>query len=137
MGPVLFFVMVNDLLTEWTDLWKYVDDSTFNESIVPDCNSNLQELLNYIYNWTTLNNMKLNVTKCKELVIDFAKAKRGFPLFIVDGVVVGCVEFACILRLIVQDNMNWNEYVNQIVKKAGKRLSMLRLFKRSNADINI
>ena len=41
--------------TPWKDRWKYVDDTTTTETIGPDCNSNLQELVNYIDNWTTSN----------------------------------------------------------------------------------
>ena len=44
---------------------------------------------------------------------------------------------ARILGLTVQDNMKcMNEHINNIVKKAGKRLYMLRLLKRSNACID-
>ena len=32
--------------------------------------------------------------------------------------------------------MNWNEHVTNVVKKAGKRLYMLRVLKRANADTN-
>ena len=51
--------MINYLLADWKDRWKYVDDTTTTETIGPDCNSNLQDLVNYIDNWTTSNNMKL------------------------------------------------------------------------------
>ena len=45
LGPVLFLVMINDILDEWPDRWKYVDDSTVAKSVMPDCNSKLQELV--------------------------------------------------------------------------------------------
>ena len=32
--------------------------------------------------------------------------------------------------------MNWNEHVINVVKKARKRLYMLRVLKRANADTN-
>jgi hypothetical protein len=38
--------------------------------------------------------------------------------------------------LTVQDNMKWNDHINNIVKQASKRLYMLRLLKRSNARID-
>ena len=65
LGPILFLVMINDLLIDWNNRWKYVDDSTITESITPDINSILQELVDTIYNWTIVNNMKLNISKCK------------------------------------------------------------------------
>ena len=48
LGPILFLIMINDLLADWKDRWKYVDDTTTTETIGPDCNTNLQELVNYI-----------------------------------------------------------------------------------------
>ena len=33
--------------------------------------------------------------------------------------------------------MNWNEHVTNVVKKAGKRLYMLRVLKRANTDTNM
>ena len=135
-GPILFLIMINYLLADWKDRWKHVDDTTTTETIGPDCNSNLQELVNYIDNWTTSNNMKLNIGKCKELVIDFEKKKHCFPPLTVDEVNIERVKSARILGLTVQDNMKWNEHINNIVKKDSKRLYMLSLLKRSNACID-
>ena len=134
LGPVLFLVMTYYQLTDWNNRWKYVDDSTITESITPDTNSILQELVDITYNWTIFNNMKLNISKCKEMIIDFAKDKQHFPPLIINGVAVERVSSTRVLGLIIQDNINWNEHVNNVVKKAGKRLYMLRVLKRSNAD---
>ena len=129
LGTTLFLIMINDLLTDWKDRWKYVDDTTTAETIGPDCNSNLQDLVNYIVTWTKNNNMELNVEKCKELIIDFARKKHHFPPLTVDDMNVERVKSTCILGLTVQDNIKWNEHIHNIVKKASKRLYMLRLLK--------
>ena len=55
---ILFLVMINDLLDEWPDQWKYFDESSAAESVMPDCNSKLQDLEDNTYNWTVKNNMK-------------------------------------------------------------------------------
>ncbi len=34
LGPVLFLIMMNDLLTEWPDRWKFVDDCTVHLMII-------------------------------------------------------------------------------------------------------
>jgi hypothetical protein len=59
--------------------------------------------------------MKLNIGKCKELVIYFAKKKHSFPPLTVDEVNIERVKSARILGLTVQDNMKWNEHINNIV----------------------
>ena len=33
LGPILF-VMINDLLVDWDDRWKYVDDSSLSETLL-------------------------------------------------------------------------------------------------------
>ena len=68
------------------------------------------------------------------MIIDFAKDKQHFPPLIINGVAVERVSSIWVLGLIIQDNINWNEHVNNVVKKAGKRFYMLRVLKRSNAD---
>ena len=97
---------------------------------------NLQNLVNEINGWTIQNKMKLNVPKCKELIVDFSKDKRLFLPLDIGDVLVERVKSARVLGLIIQDDMKWNEHVNIIVKKAGKRLYMLRILKRSNANID-
>ena len=137
LGPALFLVMINDLLIDWSDRWKYVDDSTFAERVTSTESNELQDLVNVIYNWCEVNNMKLNIDKCKEMVIDFAREKHEFLPLTINNVGIERVKSARILGLSIQDDLKWNEHVNHIVKKAGKRLYMLRLLKRSNADNSI
>ena len=64
LGPVLFLVMINDLLMDWHNRWKYVNDCSFAESVSPTESSELQELVNAIFNWTEANDMKMNISKC-------------------------------------------------------------------------
>ena len=66
--------------------------------------------------------MKLNISKCKELIIDFAKDKQEFSPLIINGVAVDRVSSARALGLIVQDNMNWNEHARkQCCQKSRKK----------------
>ncbi len=71
--------------------------------------------------------MKLNVAKCK----------REFPPVMIDNVPVDCIKSVRILGVSLQHNLKWNEHVTQIVKKAGKRLYMLRILKKSNANTDV
>ena len=73
LEPLLFLIMVNDLAIDHEDRWKYVDDTSRSKTIVKCRQGNLQSVINYIDQWCTENDMILNHSKCKELIISFAK----------------------------------------------------------------
>ena len=60
LGPILFLIMVNDLVKMINQRWKYVDDTTISESLAKHETSNLQSLVDDISNWCCINKMKLN-----------------------------------------------------------------------------
>ena len=68
------------------------------------------------------------------MVVEFSKGKQNFPLLVIDNIEIERVNSARILGIMIQNDMNWCEHVTKIVKKAGKRLYMLRLLKQANAD---
>jgi hypothetical protein len=96
LGPIIFLVMINDLLEDWQDRWKYVHDTNATECIRPNCPSHLQDVVNDVTTWTINNNVKLNISKCKELIIDFAKDKRSFEPLTVSGNPIKVIPQFCI-----------------------------------------
>ena len=70
-GPYLFNVFLNDLeiTGDNIDLNKYADDSTLQITVSKDCTDNTQNAVRLFMDWTTLNQMKCNTSKCKELVL--------------------------------------------------------------------
>ena len=85
-----------------------------------------------------LSDKNLITSSCQEMLesnfsgVPFALLKIIFALPI-DNIEVERVNSAEILGVMIQNNMNWWEHVTKI-KKAWKRLYMLRLLKRANAD---
>jgi hypothetical protein len=69
--------MINDLelKSPHTSHWKYVDDLTLSESLSIRDQSTLQSDLDEIQQWAEQNDMRLNVKKCKEMVISFLRQK--------------------------------------------------------------
>ena len=122
-----FFPRYDQRITDGSMLM--IDDS-------PTESSKVHELVNAIFNWTEDNDVKMNISKCKEMIFDFARVRQEFLPLTIKEVVMEREKSARILGLTVQDNLKWNEHVNHIVKKASKRLYMLGVLKRSNADTN-
>ena len=84
LGPILFMIIINDLLVDWEDRWKYVDDSSLLETLTKDQESILQTTLDGINQWCGRNNMSLNPRKCREILICFWKNNSDFPPLTID-----------------------------------------------------
>ena len=101
MGPILFLIMINDLSipTPETSLWKFVDDVSI---------SSVQSTLDTVSSWASMNLMKLNAKKCKELRVCFFKATSQLPPLRIDGQVLETVRSHKVPGLVIQDNLKWN-----------------------------
>ena len=74
------------------------------------------------------------VCKCKEILICFWIKKPNFQQLTVNNYPVEHVNSAKLLGVMLSSDLKWNEHVAYIVKKSSRRLHMLRLLKRANAD---
>ena len=66
MGPLFFLVMVNDLTAE-LPMYKYADDCTVSKVVITKemDSSTIQQEIDNVNQWSTVNNMKLNVKKLR------------------------------------------------------------------------
>ena len=71
LGPILFAVMVNDLIDDWGPRTKFVDDLTAMEIIPRNSPSVMGYIVSDIQSFANNNNMELNPKKCKEMSVDF------------------------------------------------------------------
>ena len=115
-GPKCFPVYINDLRTT-VPLYKYVDDSRIFEICDRNGLSVIQESVDIAARWTEQNDMEINSEKSKEIIID--------------GRDIAQVCHAKLLGVTISRDLTWNKHVDNIVKKAGKRLYMLYQLKRA------
>ena len=64
LEPLLFIIMINDLLKEWDERWKYVEDMPLEEIIIKNQESTLQSVLDGSEYRCRRNKMSLNPRKC-------------------------------------------------------------------------
>ena len=130
LGPVLFVLMTNELQTK-CDSCKYVDDTcivyTGSDSQAP----NLKEAADTAYLWTIQNDMKINKRKTKERVVDFSQTSTNLPTIRIDRTDTQRLPEAKILGITITSNLTWDVHVDEITRKAGKRLLLLLHLKRS------
>ena len=129
LGPILFLIMINNLSISSPDTktWKYVDDVSLSEGLSRDNDSTIQSSLDTISSWSSLNWMKLNAKKCKELRVCFLKEKPQLQPLHIDGQELELASCYKVLGLTIQNNLKWNEHINVTVSKASKRLHILRV----------
>ena len=128
-----FLLYVNDLVTP-VPLFKYVDDSTLFEICNMNEISEIQESIDKAADWTSMNCMKINSKKSKEMILCFThdvEFKKSVPNIIIEGNRVEVVKHAKLLGVILSDDLTWNMHVESIIKKAAKRVYMLYQLKRA------
>ena len=91
-------------------------------------------LLQMNYAFSEDHRMKLNPTKCKEMLINFMSNHN----FIVNPIVIGSntierVMTYNLLGVYVSNDLKWNHHVEVIVQKGNRRLYSLRVLKQCGA----
>ena len=133
LGRIFLLLYINDLETH-VPLFKYVDDSTLFEICNTNEISEIQESIDKAAYWTSMNCLKINSKKSKEMSISFTQDvnfKKCVPNITIEGIPVEVVKHAKLLGVILSDDLTWNMHVDSIVKKAAKRVYMLYQLKRA------
>jgi hypothetical protein len=71
LGPLLFLIMVNDLVKNWPGRAKFVDDLVVVETIPRNSISVMDLIAREIQQYCMDHKMKLNPKKCKEMFVNF------------------------------------------------------------------
>lgn len=139
MGPLLFLLMINDfsvLNANQTFIVSYADDQTLCYREVKDessCPSFLDEITN-VLSWCKINEMKLNLSKTKEVVLALSnKSRANFDLaeIKVENMIIERVKSSKVLGITIDENLGWNQHVDNVVSKCRSLLYLLRQLKQS------
>ena len=122
--------MIDDLHTDVDDV-KFVDDVTLYEVCNTHNRDKLQNAVNDIQKWATDNNMSLNASKTKELLVYYGREELDIPLITINGDVVERVPCAKLLGVRIMPNLSWEDHIANIVSKASRRLHLLGELKRA------
>ena len=137
LGPLAFVVHINDLSPPNADLTiKYVDDTSILHASCDGTDNSMQNSAQYLQQWATVNNMVFNVKKTKEIVFHFGEDQNNFPSAAIGDDIIEQVPQAKVLGVTIQSDLKWNSHITNIIKKANKRLYLLRLCKRAGVRQN-
>jgi hypothetical protein len=112
---------------DFNTIFKFADDTVVG--LVNDDNetANREEVSDLVV-WCQDNNLSLNVTKTKKLIVNYRKWRAENALIHIDGaVVVARYKFLCVHTT---KEITWPKHTNTVVKKVRQCLLPLRRLKR-------
>ena len=121
--------MIKDLSISGVSLWKYVDDTTFSETVLLNHNSKIQEHVDDLSQQASVDRFQINEHKCKELPITFTRSKSNFDSIKINSKSTDFVKIAKILSVTLSNDLKWNDHVYEVIKKVNKRLYFLSQLK--------
>ena len=122
LGPWLFILMIDDINTSNTELWKYVDDTTIAECVDKKEDSRIQSDVEELIAKSNQNKFQLNESKCKELRISFAKSAADFAPTVINRKAIEVVSTVKLLVLNISSDLRWNCHVAEISKKSSESI---------------
>ena len=143
ISPTLFNVHINDLddsVPGHLEIrsCKYADDCTQYDFVQEDGKSGLQEALDAVNDWAVSNRMQLNSEKTKDMWICFRNAIEPPPPLTLGNNVIERVASFKLLGVWHQNNLHeWTRHIEEITKKANKRLYYLRECRRANLPTGV
>ncbi|KAI3362829.1 hypothetical protein L3Q82_001663 [Scortum barcoo] len=118
---------------------KFADDITVIGLISDNDESHYRAEVEHLATWCADNNLLLNTSKTKELIVDFRKVKREThddPIHI-NGMAVECVSSFRFLGIHISENLSLTANTSSLIKKAHQRLFFLRTLKKNHLSTAI
>ena len=120
LSPTLYTLYTNDYCVDHPDttLIKFADDSVFQGFFTTSSTESYYfSEINRFVDWCKDNYLILNVSKTKEMVVDFRLNKDDTLPLTINGEQVETVQTYRYLGFVIDDKLNWHEHVNALCKK--------------------
>ncbi|TWW81352.1 hypothetical protein D4764_01G0011670 [Takifugu flavidus] len=128
LSPFLFTTYTADFQyhSETCHLQKYSDDTVIVGCVENGQEDEYRDLVESFVRWSRENLLQLNVTKTKEMVVDFSKSKSPPSPVCISGKDVELVPSYRFLGVQLDNKLEWSTNTDAVYKKAMSRLYFLR-----------
>lgn len=137
LGPLMFIIFINDLPNglEHCQISMYADDTAlfYSSKSSLDVESKINSDLNIVGDWLNRNQLTLNISKSKFMLIG-SSIKLQSNLNRIDISVMGksldSVDSFNYLGVVINKNLSWDDHIESIKNKINKKLGLLRRVKK-------
>lgn len=128
LAPFLFTFYTSDFQynSKNCHLQKFSDDSVIVGCIKDNDESEYRELLKNFADWCEINSLRLNVSKTKEIVVDFGRHPyHAMPVNLYESDIEIVTSYKY-LGVYLNNKLDWSDNTTQIYKKGQSRIHLLR-----------
>ncbi|KAK3083738.1 hypothetical protein FSP39_002351 [Pinctada imbricata] len=137
LGPLLFILFINDmpLIVKHSVIDIFADDATLQNSSnkIDKIGENLQTDINCIQTWCKQNDMVLNETKTKSMVIGtkqrISKSNQNLAIKINDKNIQNS-ECEKLLGVLVDQNLDFDQHIDYVCKNTSSKIALLNRIKK-------
>lgn len=136
LSPLLYSLYTHDCTPAHPGniIIKFADDTTVVGLISGGDETNYRKEVEDLTAWCSSNNLELNITKTKEIGIDYRRKKTDLTPLYINGACVERVRTFKYLGTVISDDLSWSSNTTAVVKKAQQRIHFLRVLRRNNLE---
>ncbi len=139
LSPLLYSLYTHDCRPTHPEniIVKFADDTTVVGMITEGNETAYRDEVLRLSEWCALNNLALNISKTKELILDFRRNKAAPAPLYINGECVERVESFKFLGVHISADLSWAANTTALVKKAQQRLHFLRVLRKEQLNTNL
>ncbi|XP_033978014.1 vomeronasal type-2 receptor 1-like, partial [Trematomus bernacchii] len=134
LSPLLYSLYTHDCSPAHPEniIVKFADDTTVVGLISGGDESAYRSEVLKLSAWCSVNNLALNPTKTKDIIVDFRRNTTDLAPLYIYGECVERVHTFKFLGVLITNNLSWKDNTTAVIKKAQQRLHFLRVLRKNN-----
>uniref|UniRef100_A0A8C7Y1L4 Reverse transcriptase domain-containing protein n=1 Tax=Oryzias sinensis TaxID=183150 RepID=A0A8C7Y1L4_9TELE len=139
LSPLLYCLYTYDCSPAHNNnrIIKFADDTTVVGLIPRGEESAYREEVLKLTTWSSENNLTLNTSKTREVIVDFRKHGADPAPLPINGEHVERIHTFKFLGITISADLSWTANTTAIIKKAQQRLHFLRVLRKNKVNTNL
>ena len=132
ISPALFNIYTDDCRSQYDiiNILKFADDTAIQCLLKENTYKTELELyknqISHFVSWCKEHCLQLNVSKTKEMIIDFRLGENEHEPILIEGKEVALVENYKYLGININNKLDWHAHVSSVISKTNQRFHLVR-----------